>query len=371
MRMDSDTRRASRATRRGFPGRVLCGLAVALSVVSLLVGCAGEPEAKTRAPAPSDLAWPPVADVVVHDSLSAEAGYSDKGWPMRDTTALRIGFVRPEHRHLAPGERPQTEEVRVDNGQALSWYLILGSGEPATLLVTTLLDYQQVPFTLDGEHGLLHEVRVDPTGDLEMPMRLEIDEPGAHDLLVVAFKEPYNRPMDADYRNRLFQRLVGRRAVLIVGGVEQPVHQPTPDLVGAPPPPDITFGLPVCFAAAADDAGAHPAKRFLWSIEGQPKEIAPFRLWVSNYDRETPIDGGLVLFQDFHQVPLRGREFLIVHLEPGHEAIIDGNLSLPGQPGVHEVQALLIIDPYRSIRRGEVSDLFVRGSNCLGIQVHH
>jgi hypothetical protein len=369
MRMDSIAIRAGRVTRRGFPGRAFCGLAVALAAVSLLASCASEPVADT--PSPADLAGPAVGDVVVHDSLSAEVGYSDRGTPLPDTTALRIGFVRPEHRHLAPGERPQTEEVRLDNGMALSWYLILGSGEPTILLVTALLDYQQVPFTLDGEHGLLHEVRVGPTGDLEMPMRLEIGEPGAHDLLVVAFKEPYSRPMDADYRNRLFQRLVSRRAVLTVGGVEQPVHQPTPDLVGALPPSDITFGIPVCFGAAADGTAAHPARRFLWSVEGLPKETVSFRLWVSNYHGQLPIDGGLVLFQDFHQVPLRGKEFLIVHLEPGHEAIIDGNLGLPGQPGVHEVQALLVIDPYRSIQRDEVSDLFVRGSNCLGVQVRH
>jgi hypothetical protein len=216
---------------------------------------------------------------------------------------------------------------------------------------------------------LLHEVRVEPTGDLEMPMRLEIEGPGAHDLLVVAFKEPYNRPIDAGYRDTLHQRLVGRRAVVIVGGVEQPVHEPTPDLVGAPPPPDVTFGIPVCFAGAADDADAHPAKHFLWSLEGQPQEAAPYRLWVSNYHGEAPIDHGLVLFQDFHQVPLLGREFLIVHLEPGHEAIIDGHLSLPEQPGVHEVQVVMVKDPYRSVRRGEVSDPFVRGSNCLGVRV--
>lgn len=367
-RMDSDARRTDRTNRRGICTHLKGALALSLCVAALLLGCAGEREARTRVP--TDPAGGPIADVVVHDSLSSDAGYAEWGKPLPDSAAMGIGFVRPEDSNLAVGDRPQNTEVRLDHGEALSWHLILRSGQPTTLLVTALLDYRQVPFTLDGQHGLLHELKVDPEGDLEVPMRLQIDEPGAHDLLVMAFREPYDRPVDKGYRANLFQRLIGRRAVIIVGGVEQPVHQPTPDLVGAPPPPDVTLGIPVCFAEAADGSGSHPAKHFLWSLEGRPRAEAPYRLWVSNYHGQAPTDHGLVLFEGFHQVPLLGRDLFIVHLEAGHEAIIDGRLTLPEQPGVHEVQVVMVKDPYRSVRRGEVSDPFVRGSNCLGVRVH-
>lgn len=366
--MDQDTRSAGGIGRKVFPGRFLRGLTAGLSVVALLLGCAGELGVVTGTS--TDRSGSCIPDIVVHSSLSAEAGYTDWGNQLHHATSLGIGFVRPEHRHLAPDERPQTEEVRVEDGHVLSWYLILSSGEPTTVLVTVLLDYLQVPFSLDDKEGLLHEVRVDPTGDLELPMHVEIDGPGAHDLLVIAFKEPYDRPLDAEYRDTLHQRLVGRRAVVVVEGVAEPAHQPTPDLIGSPPPPDVTFGIPVSFAQPPDTGTSHPSKRFLHTIEGQPKEVVPYQLWLSNYHGEAAVDYGLVLFQDFHQVFLQGKNLFMVHLDAGHEAIVDSSLTLPPQPGIHELQAVLVFDPYRSIKRGEVADPFVRGSNCLGVQVH-
>jgi hypothetical protein len=238
------------------------------------------------------------------------------------------------------------------------------------MLVTALLDYQQIPFNLDGRDGLLHDIKVSPGGDLELPMRLEVGEPGAHDLMVVAFKEPYDRPMDPGYRDRMFQRLVGRRAVIVVGGAKEPVHVPTPDVMGSTPPPEVTFGLHVAFATAPMDEDTHPQERFMATARGQPNETLPYQLWVSNYHGEAPVDYALVLFQDFHQVQLKDKDMLVVHLEAGHEAIIDDNLTLPAEPGIHELQVVYVLDPYRSILRDEVTSPFVNGSNCVGIEVH-
>ncbi|HAL62059.1 MAG TPA: hypothetical protein DCP08_06600 [Chloroflexi bacterium] len=310
-----------------------------------------------------------IPDVVVHTSFSDEVGVASWGIEKPDVTAMGIGFVQPEHRDIPPLERPQTEEIRVANGEPFSSYLLLSSGQRTTLLVTALLDYKQVPFSLDGHEGLLHEITVEPGGDLELPMRLAVVKPGAHDLVVVAFKEPYDRPMDPGYRDRMFQRLVGRRVVIVVGGVEEPIQTPAPDILGSPPPPEVTFGLRVAFATAPTGAETHPSKRFMAFGQGRCNETFPYQLWVSNYHGETPVDYALVLFQDFHQVQLKGKDMVVVHLEAGHEVTIDDGLMLPAEPCIHELQVVYVIDPYRSILRDEVTDPFVHGSNAVGIQV--
>lgn len=340
--------------------RVACGLLLAL-LAALLAACAAHSKSVVRFGIP---------DVVVHTSFSDEVRFASWGIEKPDVTAIGIGFVQPEHRDIPPLERPQTEEIRVADGELFLSYLLLSSGQRTTLLVTALLDYQQVPFSLDGQEGLLHEVTVDPGGDLELPMRLEVGEPGAHDLVVIAFKEPYNRPMDPDYRGRMFQRLVGRRAVIVVGEVEEPVQTPLPDILGSPPPPRVTFGLRVAFATAPTEAETHPSKRFMAFAQGQCNETFPYQLWVSNYHGETPVDYALVLLQDFHQVQLKGKDMVVVHLKAGHEATIDDSLILPAEPGVHEFQVVYVMDPYRSILRDEVTTPFVFGSNAVGIEVH-
>lgn len=311
-----------------------------------------------------------IPEVVAHTSFSDEARFANWDLEMPDTTALGIGFVRPEDRDTPPLERPQIVEMRVPEGEPLSSYLLLRSGERATLLVTVLLDYQQVCFNLDGQEGLLHEVVVEPGGDLELPLRLAVDEQGAHDLVVIAFKEPYNRPADPQYRNRMFQRLVGRRAVVVVGRMEDPVHSPAPDVAGSPPPPEVTFGLRVAFCTAPTDQESHASNRFMALAQAESSETLAYQLWVSNYDGETPVDYALVRFQDFHQRHLKGKDMVVVHLEPGDEAMIDDSLIVPAEPGVHELQVVYVMDPYRSILRDEVTTPFVFGSNTVGIEVH-
>jgi hypothetical protein len=348
----------------GIGARRLRGLASGLFLAllaALLAACAAHSRPVARFGIP---------DVVVHTSLSDEAQFVNWGTEMPDTTALGIGFVRPEDRDMPPLERPQIEEIRVPEGEPLSSYLLLQSGERATLLVTALVDYQQVPFNLDGQEGLLHEVMVEPGGDLELPLRLEVGEQGAHDLVVIAFKQPYNRPANPQYRNKMFQRLVGRRAVVVVGRMEDPVHSPAPDVVGSPPPPEVTFGLRVSFSTAPTDGETHASNRFMALAQAESNEIFPYQLWVSNYHGETPVDYALVLFQDFHQLHLKGKDMVVVHLEAGHEATIEDSLIVPAEPGVHELQVVYVMDPYRSILRDEVTTPFVFGSNAVGVEVH-
>ena len=53
-------------------------------------------------------------------------------------------------------------------------------------------------------------------------------------------------------------------------------------------------------------------------------------------------------------------------LGPGEEALLDGSLTLPSIPGVHELQAVYIADPYESLLAG--ADPIVTGSPAVAAQ---
>jgi hypothetical protein len=167
-----------------------------------------------------------------------------------------MGFVRPQDRDIPPLKRPQTEEFRLRQGEPFAPLLILGTEQRTTFLVTVLLDYRQVPFTLDGRYGLLHEVVIPPQRDVELPMQVDIEGAGAHDLAVVAFADPHNHSMDPMYRSSMDQRFASRRTVVVVGDSTEPVRHLSADITGSPPPPGVNFGLSVAFTRASD---IHPA----------------------------------------------------------------------------------------------------------------
>jgi hypothetical protein len=303
---------------------------------------------------------------IIHDSFSEQVSFDPPGLPIR---GVGIGFVRPGHRDIPPLERPQTEEFRLAEGEPFVPFLILHAKEQTTFLVTVLLDYRQVPFELDGRYGLLHEVTIPPNLDVELPMRVDIEGWGAHDLIVVAFADPHNHSMDPDYRDTMAQRFVGRRAVIVVGSPEEPARHLTPDVTGSPPPPGVTFGLRVAFATASETHPAIDPEQQMFLAEGQRNKKFPYRIWVSNYHGQAAVNYALTLFLDFHQIKLNGKDVLNVHLEAGHEVLIDTELILPAEPGVHELQIVYVMDPYRSILRDEVTAPFVFGSPRLGIKV--
>ena len=88
-----------------------------------------------------------------------------------------------------------------------------------------VLDYKQIPFEMDGQTGLLHEVNVLPGGDFEIPIRVPINSPGVHDLVVIAFADPYNGSLDPQFRSSFDIDLVGRRAQIISFGESTPAKK--------------------------------------------------------------------------------------------------------------------------------------------------
>jgi len=345
-------------------------MAISISVLAgfVLGSCEGAP-----ADGPTSLPGV-IQDVVVHNVFSKDVQIADwteeeGGIHIYDPSQFSMGFVRQEDRYVPPVQLPQNDELHLLTGQPLLLDLIVISQRHSTLLISVLVDYQQVPFTLDGMLSLLHEIRVEEGGDLYIPMQIDISEPGAHDFIIVAFRDPYNRPWDHEARDDC--RVSGRRAVVIIDDIDEPVQTVIPDVVGVPPPPDVDFGVRVLFAdvPTSPSDSSHPSQRQMrMTARGNAGELFRYQLWLSNYDLpDETVDYGLMRFLDFHQTEFKGKNLYVAHFDGRQEAIVEDQLELPAQPSVHEAQIVYVFDPYKSLLRNEVLAPFVFSSGCLGI----
>ena len=70
-------------------------------------------------------------------------------------------------------------------------------------------------------------------------------------------------------------------------------------------------------------------------------------------------DYALMMFYNFHQVPIQNQDVTVVRLEPGEEIVIPTSQQLVSEPGVNQLQVVYIFDPYRSILNKEVRAAFV------------
>lgn len=314
-------------------------------------------------------AVPAIRDVVAHQ-LSAEARFNKP--PVELGSGRGIGFVRPEDRDTPRFERPQTEEFRMDVGQPFAPLLILtnGSDSPKTFLVTAILDYRQTVFQLDGKEGLLHELVVPPRTELEVPMLLAVGASGAHDLQVAAFDDPYNASLDINYRMDLSGKVIARRTAVIVGGDSTPARTPQKSFVGVSPPPEVSLGLWMAFAKASQGNSVHPSRRQLYVDSASNGQTYSFQIWASthHFSKKRAVNYATMLFLDFHQVPLVGEDFVILHLDPDQEIIIDTDVKLPSASGVHQLQLIWVEDAYRSVLAKQVGSAFVLSSPRIAIE---
>lgn len=309
----------------------------------------------------------PIQDVVVHQKFS-EAAHLDRS-PWVEARGISVGLVWPEYRDIHPAQRPQTEEITLSVDEPFNPLLIVQMKEETTALVSTLLDFQQVEFELDGQKGLLHEIRLEPGVELEVPIKMDISSPGIHEVVVLVFADPYNNSLDPGYRMSAFsQKYVGRRAIVMIGEENEIARELPPTLPGSKIPEDVELGLGAIFVSQPGIRNLHPARRQLYVAQGRVGATFNYQIWLSNYGEETTTEYALVVFQDYHQAPVSGSDVTIVRLEPNEEAVIDSRVELPRTAGVSQMQIIYVLDPYKSILREEVTAPFVFSSFRIAIE---
>jgi hypothetical protein len=305
----------------------------------------------------SDSEW------IRHDNWSVDTQFAK--WPITHQ-GLSVGFVQTEHRDIHPYQRPSNTEFHIQAGDAFTTSLILSTGydEPYPVLVSVILDYEQVRFSLDGREGLLHYLEVPSGVDLEMPMEVAVQTAGRHDLFVIAFREPDSHPVDPQDRLPPALSVGGRRTVICVDDCTVPARD-----------------LPVTHVGQLAGASTHgtisalpllpgsdrPQQRLLLTSNAWPGEPVALELWAKN-DTEQTRDYIVLAFLDFQQIAFGSFEAIHLSMPPGSEIFIPGAVKVPDERGLHELQFVYIFDPFQAIDT-EVRDPFVQSQSRSAITV--
>lgn len=293
---------------------------------------------------------------VRHSEWSAETQFNQ--WPNVGHRGLAVGFVETEHRNTPPSRRPSTHEFHIQEGEAFTTLLILATGysEPYPVLVSVFLDYKQIRFTLDGQQGLLHYLEIEPGMDMEIPLEVPVETPGWHDLFVVAFREPDYHPTDS--QERLPPNLgVGGRRTVVCAGVCTTSTQLLPEALVGQGTDARTFNA-YAYPLFLDD-GSPPKQRLLLSAPASPGETFALEVWARNPSDQ--MRNYLVLsLLDFKQTGIADSSMLHLHMPPGSELFIPGQIGLPDEEGTHELQLIYIFDPYQAL--DSIPDPFVQSN---------
>ncbi|MCH8224064.1 MAG: hypothetical protein IH868_11705 [Chloroflexi bacterium] len=313
-----------------------------------------------------------ISDVVEHRSLSENVGI--RGLSIT-TLAPRgegetghgfsTGFLWSSDPNDTPMGNPQpwpfetAEEVSVVTGDLFTPYLVFAtfSGFEGTALVTAIVDYKQVEFEMDGISGLLHEFKTLPGRSLAVPVNFGNLAPGAHDIQLVLFDDPYNGyghdDIEAALRsatgyNLLRVFMMDYRVRVVVGGDDTPARALSTQSLGQATPPDIRGGPAAFFARTA---ATHPMREEnqMSVDEGEAGGEYNFRTWTSRFENIGDATQALMLFLDFQQIPFNGDTVHIADIKAGEEVIIDTSITLPDQPGDHQLFGMVTYDPYRNL----------------------
>jgi hypothetical protein len=288
-----------------------------------------------------------------------EAWVRHSSWSanVRSVTSLQqhrglfAGFVQPEYRDTPINQRPAITQFTISNTGVFTSLLILGTGheQPYPILVSAFLDYEQVSFSLDGRDGRLHYIEALPGVDLEIPLAVSMRSKGWHDFFVVVFGEPENQSVDPN------DRLPGSPS-LLVGGVRTVICvencNPGSQVFSTSyegRPGDRSSGS--AFLAAlplSSNATAAPQRRLLQVVHGQPDQPFALQLWALNETNQS-MDYVVLPLLDYRQVNIGAGKVLQFSMPVGTELFVSGKITLPHEPGVHELQVIYIFNPYEAV----------------------
>ncbi len=195
--------------------------------------------------------------------------------------------------------------------------ILYGTQEPKPLLVTAILDYKQIKFTLDGKYGLLHEIIVPPESEgkgisMTFPVQVDIDGEGSHDLQFFFFDDPYNLTLDWNYRSDLHGRTEGIRGVVIVGEDETPAMSLSANTAPKTIAEDATFRPYTGFAYVPPDDN-HPSNRQLYVDEAKAGELYKFQIYACNKNSEDSMREAVMLFHNYHKVDINDLDCDMIH----------------------------------------------------------
>jgi hypothetical protein len=292
-------------------------------------------------------------EAIVHDNLSAQVVLNPVYAGMLGQTGL--GYVLAENLNIPPDQRPQNDELTLDTGSTFSMFLILSNNTdtPKTFLVTALLNYRQSSFALDEQAGVLHLVTAPANTEMNLPIVLEVTEAGRNDLQVVAFDDPFNPSLDINYRSDIQAGIISRRTTIIAGQIDTPAR--TLEFIDTNhAPPEIgPVNRDVMFFkrdAAQTDPLLVSNREMIYTDTLIPGTPYPFQIVLSQVDDDVPetepAERTVVVLYNYRQLAFDGRDVIAAWLDSQEEAFFNAELPPTNEPGVHQLQAVYVDDPY-------------------------
>lgn len=316
----------------------LSRVALLICVIGSLIGCAASTD---------DIA------VVRHETWSEDVWFSE--WPETEIgprpPGLSVGYMYPEERHKPIRERTQNYLFHIPAGAPFTTRLLLRRGDDVAphVAIAVFVNYQQVPFSLDGRWGLVHYAEILPVVVMEIPLEVPIAASGQHDLFVVVFSEPEGRPIDPQTRLPISFPAYGRRTAVCV----ETCHVPEPE----ERLPEAWVGKVVGVERTHVDAmpllpddGRPTKERLLLAAEARPGAPFALELWARN-PSDTPREYVIVPVLNFQQTAFAGESLLRLRMPPGSELFLPGSVQLPKTRGTHELQFIVLFDPYAPLDR--------------------
>lgn len=313
--------------------------------------------------------------IVIHNSDEVQPWLRARFLP--GDGSMSAGLTLLEHRTTPLEDRPQMDEISLPTQTNFEGWLTIESHKSRPFLITILIDYQQVEFTLNGQRGFLHEVPLFADRGIDLPIILDTSKlTGCHDVLVVAFADPYERNLDSEFRMSM-KRVVGTRYIFQVENMPCALpkdYKPRTDVV-SDIPRNVSFSPSIGLATAPTFPYSHPSKRQLYAVRAQSGKPFDFQITVAFASESDspmpPEDRGILLFHNYQLVPSgQGGGLFAVHLAHGQESTLNAQVYIQSPPNsVDNLQAIVIVNPYRSLLQNEVSSPFLKPSFRAGLGI--
>jgi hypothetical protein len=218
--------------------------------------------------------------------------------------------------------------------------------DPNDYLIFCLLDYEQVPFSLDGSPlQVLHRVNLAPLEERFFHVEIGPLQEGGHDCEIFALLKTEEHSLDHEFRlSTDFSYLGSKRVNLLVNSTKMlDVRYSSLRSIGARE----------CGTEYVINDGIlltrSPCQAEGWFSE-DVRAGDDLAYWINvAADSRYPVSVAIVTLIDYLQVPVvegTPETVLFLDLDTGEKVSVPARIAVPGGEGVHELMVLYLPAPY-------------------------
>ncbi|MGO4529904.1 hypothetical protein AB4Z30_12570 [Paenibacillus sp. 2TAF8] len=307
---------------------------VVLCLLLLLMACSRQTEIKDLEPVATQessddtsLFKEKIPSTANRDSLPFASG----------SNGISLGLYNPN------GNIETEFHFQVEEGESVKKFISLGNMIKKDRLykLILLVDYQQVPFSVDdGEPLLEFDVQMKAGQTIEIPVEVPPLSKGLHDILFVIAKYPDDKSLDEEFRKKTdLNHLLFQRFSVSVGDND------TPNKIQF----DNTGELEDKNLGGVFLSKNNDYQRWLTENVGLNERLQYF-VHIGNSVREKDQTYALVILSDWKQINItQDKNVLFYKLQEDNAFSLKTEVTAPDQEGVYDLTALLISNPFQKL----------------------